>query len=62
MSLNSDYLNTDRNLTRSVNGMSLLVNRYSSIRDETIVHGNVSFSVPASFVHGLGTRTKVSDK
>lgn len=60
MSLNSDYIHTDRELTQSINGMSILVNRYSTVKDETIKHGKVSFNVPAKLVHHLGTRTKVS--
>ena len=60
MSLNSDYIHTDRSLTQTVNGMSIHVNRYSSVKDETIQHGDVAFNVPAKLVHQLGDRTKVS--
>lgn len=37
---------------RSTNGMTMVTSRYIGLHDETISHGDVSFTVPAAMIRG----------
>ncbi|KAF6035655.1 hypothetical protein EB796_006050 [Bugula neritina] len=49
-SLNTDYVPTAKHIVSDVNGMTIVSHKHTRVRDETISHGNVSFTIPSKLL------------